>query len=508
MRVGILEILALPSQYWADTIYNSILTRQFASITPQAISVWCRQLGHETFYATYYGVGDVHYLLPPDLDVIFITCYTQVSPMAYALAKIYRQAGTRTIIGGPHAKSFPVDCLRFFDLVVRECDRDLIVDILAGHFDPGAFISSAKPFDDLPTVEERMPEIRASAFFRGKWPIFGFVVPMLASTGCPYQCNFCIDWDNPYRLLPTDRLAADLGYLARNFPDAVIGFHDPNFAIKFDQVFDTLEAILPDSRISYIMECSLSILHESRIKRLKETNCVAVLPGIESWTDYSNKAGLGRKGGLEKVNQVVEHFQLLYGYVPYMQANFIFGLDTDIGDDPITLTKRFMDHTPFVWPAVNIPVPFGGTPLYRQLLASGRILKAMPFCFYYAPYLVTTLKNYEPVTYYEKLLELFSFSSSNTMLKRRLKSASNRKIKLIHWGRTISTKAANNSYQRILEMLRSDPQFRAFHEGQSEVLPEFYHKEYERMLGPYAELLSQADRAPNLEQLTPMLSGS
>jgi len=132
----------------------------------------------------------------------------------------------------------------------------------------------------------------------------------------------------------------------------------------------------------------------------------------------------------------------------------------------------------------------------------------MPFCFYYAPYLVTTLKNYEPVTYYEKLLELFSFSSSNTMLKRRLKSASNRKIKLIHWGRTISTKAANNSYQRILEMLRSDPQFRAFHEGQSEVLPEFYHKEYERMLGPYAELLSQADRAPNLEQLTPMVSGS
>lgn len=505
MRVGILEILALPSQHWADTFYHSIFTKQFASVTPQAISVWCRQLGHETFYATYYGLGKVHCLLPPDLDVIFIACYTQTSPVAYALAKIYRKTGTRTVIGGPHAKSFPVDCLRFFDLVVRECDKDLIRDILSGHFDPGTFISSAKPFDDLPTVEERMPEIQASALFRGKWPLFCPAIPMLASMGCPYQCDFCIDWDNPYRLLSVDRLAADLRYLTRNFPGAVIGFHDPNFAIKFDQVFDILEAIPPASRMPYVMECSLSTLRGSRIKRLQETNCIAVLPGIESWADYSNKAGLGWKSGVEKVNRVVEHFQLLYEYVPYMQANFIFGLDTDSGDDPITLTKRFMEHTPFVWPAINIPVPFGGTPLYEQHLANDRILKAMPFCFYYAPYLVTTLKNYDPVTYYEKLIELFSFSASAPMLKRRMKSVSNWKLKIIHQGRTISTRAANKSYRRILDMLRSNPQFRAFHEGQSEVLPEFYHKEYERKLGPYAELLSQADRAPNLAQMNPVL---
>src|SRR5438477_3554270 len=165
MRVGVLDILALPARRPAESFYHLLLTKQFASITPQAVSVWCRRLGHDTFYATYYGLGDARRLLPADLDLIFIACYTQASPIAYALARLYQQAGVRTVIGGPHAKAFPADCLRFFDLVVRECDPELIADILSGQFDPGSVISSAQPFDDVPTVEERMPEIRASAFF-------------------------------------------------------------------------------------------------------------------------------------------------------------------------------------------------------------------------------------------------------------------------------------------------------------------------------------------------------
>jgi hypothetical protein len=499
MRVGILDVLALPARRLADTAYQLLLTKQFASVTPQAVSVWCRQLGHQTFYATYYGVGDPRRLLPADLDVLFIACYTQASALAYALAKLYRQAGARTVIGGPHAKSFPADCLRFFDLVVQECDKRLIADILAGHYDPGSLLSSVTPFADLPTVEERLPEIRASAFLGGRRPIFSTTVPMLASMGCPYTCDFCVDWSTPYRLLSRDRLTMDLRYLAQHMPGVLMAFHDPNFAVKFDQVLDVLATVPPPSRIAYIMESSLTILRGSRAKRLQETNCVVVAPGIESWMDYANKAGAGWQVGLKKVERTVEHFQLLHEYVPYLQANLMFGLDTDSGEDPIALTQRFMDCTPFVWPALNIPVPFGGTPLYQHYLATGRILQAMPFSFYYAPYVVTTLKNYDPVTYYEQLITLFSHATCTAMLRRRLASTSSWLIKLFHWVRTASTRAALKGYYLILERLRSDPQVRAFHEGQTAVLPEFYHHEYERMLGPYGPLLSRADRTPYLE---------
>lgn len=501
MKVGILDILAPPTRRPAELAYRLLMTKQFASITPQAISVWCRRQGHDTHYATYYGLGTPHRLLPTDLDVVFISCYTQVSHLAYALAKLYRRAGVRTVIGGPHAKAFPVDCLRFFDLVVRECDATLVADILAGQFDPGTVISADRPFDDIPTVEERMPEIRASAFFWGRKPLRLSAVPMLASMGCPYQCDFCIDWSSTYRSLPTERLATDLRYLAQHLPGTLTVFHDPNFAVKFDQVFETIEAQPPDHRPPYIIESSLTVLRGDRPRRLKETNCVMVAPGVESWTDYSNKAGLGRTGGVAKVDRVADHFAQLAENVPYLQANFMFGLDTDQGSEPIELTKRFMDRTPFTWPTINIPVPFGGTPLHDQLTAAGRILTTMPFSFYYAPYLVTTLKNYDPVTYYEKLVELYEHAASPAMLRRRLATSSHRAIGYVHRARTAGFRGDIASFQRILRMLRTDPAFLAFHEGRTTTLPPFYHHLGDRMLGRYQELLSTADRTPDLSAI-------
>ena len=503
MRVGILDILALPARRPADRAYHLLITKQFASITPQAISVWCRRRGHQTFYATYYGTGDPRRLLPHDLDIVFIASYTQASAMAYALGVLHRRGGARTVIGGPHAKAFPADCLRFYDLVVGECDELLVADILAGRFDPGSVISSARPFQDVPTVEERMPEIRASSFFRGTRRSLS-TVPMLTSLGCPYHCDFCIDWDNPYRELGADRLAVDLRYVARHLRGSLVMFHDPNFAVSFDRVFEALEALPPAVRPPYLMESSLTVLRGDRLHRLRDTNCVLVAPGVESWTHYSAKAGVGRRGGMEKVERVAEHFRRLAEHVPYLQANFIFGLDTDEGDAPARLTRLFMDLTPFVWPVINIPTPFGGTPLHDQMLAAGRILRAMPFSFYYAPYLVTTLKHYEPAEYYEQLIGLFSHASSPAMLRRRLRNAQGPRIKLLHRARTAGTRSSLARYREIHRMLRTDARLRAFHEGRSDGLPEYYHSRYERMLGPFAGLLSRADRVPNLERAVPL----
>jgi radical SAM superfamily enzyme YgiQ (UPF0313 family) len=319
----------------------------------------------------------------------------------------------------------------------------------------------------------------------------------------PYRCDFCIDWSSTYRPLPADRLTTDLRYLARHLPGTLIVFHDPNFAVKFDQVFETLEAQPPDARPPYIIESSLTVLRGDRPKRLKETNCVMVAPGVESWTDYSNKAGVGRQRGEAKVDRVAAHFAQLAENVPYLQANFIFGLDTDQGDEPVELTKRFMDRTPFVWPTINIPVPFGGTPLHDQLAANGRILTAMPFTFYYAPYLVTTLEHYDPITYYEKLTELHTHAAAPQMLRQRMRTTSHHAIQYVHLARTASFRADLASFRRLLDMLRSDPDSLAFHEGRSTTLPEFYRHTSQRMLGRYAELLSDTDRTPDLSPTHP-----
>jgi len=292
MRIGILELLTGEARRsWTDKAYALLLTSQYASVMPQAISVWCRKLGYEVFYATYWGQRPPEQLLPDDLDVVFISTYTLSSGLAYALAKLYRHRRTLTVIGGPHAKAFPDDCLRFFDLVVLECDETLLTEILAD-LPRGDIVSSGRTLSAVPSVVERMPEIEKSIFWRGK-PYLSTTIPMLASVGCPYTCNFCIDWNNPYVLLPLDQLEEDLKFISATMPGVMLGFADPNFAVRFDQVLSVLETVPPGSRNRYIMESSLTNLRGPRLQRLRDTNCFYVAPGVESWTAYSNKSGLG-----------------------------------------------------------------------------------------------------------------------------------------------------------------------------------------------------------------------
>ena len=95
MRIGILELLldnVTPSH--VDTVFGRIFRRQLYSIMPQAIAVWSRELGHNVFYATYFGQSDPIALLPDDLErgqVIAkkgsVTPHTKFKGEIYVLSK-------------------------------------------------------------------------------------------------------------------------------------------------------------------------------------------------------------------------------------------------------------------------------------------------------------------------------------------------------------------------------------------------------------------------------------
>jgi radical SAM superfamily enzyme YgiQ (UPF0313 family) len=499
MRIAIIDLFGdAPLHSRSRRFFARYFIKQFMAITPQAIAVWCRSLGHEVHYATYYGQQDPLSLVPKHIDVLFVACYTRYSALAYALATIFRRQRVLTVIGGPHARSFPTDCLRFFDIVVKDCDKALIADILNGHIDPPAVATSGKALSDMPSVEERMPEITTASFHRGR-PLVTSTVPMLASTGCPYSCGFCIDWNTPYAALPRERIVADLTFLSRRWPRLLVGYHDPNFAVHFDKMMELIEELPESARNPYTMESSLSILKEERLVRLRRTNCVYVAPGIESWIDYSNKAGAGAKRGREKLSRVVAHIKQLGRHVPGVQANFIFGGESDQGDEPANLTKEFIAELPEVWPTVNIPAPFGGTPFYDQLHREGRILSALPFAFYYTPNLAIVPKHYDATTYYSHLIDIYEAITSSAMLIRRMVTKTPPVIRAIHSMRALANRTRLQQFRHLHRLLQSDTAFRSFHEGRSDALPEFYHNLFERRLGRYAELLPREARRPILE---------
>lgn len=497
LRIGVLEVLDdSVSKRWRHRVYEAQFRKIYASLTPQAVSVWCRQLGHETHYATFYGQADPQELLPRDLDVVFFAVDTRSSAIAYALAKLYRRRQALTVVGGAHARSFPLDCLRFFDLVVHDCDKSLIAEILSGSFDRPSVVSTGRMLTQFPSVEQRRPEVVKATFGRRGKPGRLGIVNVLSSVGCPYDCDFCIDWKSTYEMLPKEALAADLKFISTTWPDAFIGYSDPNFGVRFDEVLDVIETVPKGARNPYVMESSLAILRDRRLPRLKETNCFFVAPGVEGWSDYSNKAGVGRKTGEEKLERLVAHFHEVHEYVPGIQANFLFGTDADRGDEPVELTKEFIRRLPFVWPTINIPVPFGGTPLYERQLAAGRVLRSMPFSFYYLPYLVLLLEHYHPIDYYEKVIAMHEEATSHTMLLRRLAAGGTVAARTHLALRTLGMRNDLTGLREVLARLRADREFLAFHEGRRQGLPAYYRRQFREKLGPYSELISDEEMTP------------
>jgi radical SAM superfamily enzyme YgiQ (UPF0313 family) len=495
MKVGVIDLVRDSAPAGRSELpYAYLFLRQNVSVMPQCVATWCRGLGHEVSYASYFGQLAPEKLLPNDLDIVFLCCTTQASGMAYALAKLFRSNGTRTVLGGPHARSFPYDALRFFDIVVGHCDQGVIKDILNGHVGPGATISAALAPREFPGVRERIQDIATATFYGGR-PTPLSTVPLVASQGCPYACDFCIDARSTYVAREPEALTDDLRYLGENYPQVLVAYTDPNFAVRFDETLNAIEAARCKSPIRYVMEASLSILRENRLERLRNSGCIYVAPGVESWFDYRQKTGLGGQQGPDKLDEVVERFAELEKRIGGVQANFILGTDGDRGTDPFDLTRDFILRRPDTFPTISIPTPYGGTPLHDQLLDERRILRQLPFAFYGIPFLSMRLRHYETMNYYDLLIRV-KRAVVAAPHKRRVAP---RGVRFIHGLRRLGIRQELKQLISFRDALADSRALRDFHDGFSEQLPSYYQRAFERKLGRYASLVEPKDRIPEWE---------
>ena len=154
------------------------------------------------------------------------------------------------------------------------------------------------------------------------------MVPMLGSVGCPYTCSFCIDSVVPYQQLDFDVMKDDLRFLLTKFKNPIVGWHDPNFGIRFKENMDAIASAVPPGSFRFIAENSLSILTEDHMKILKHNGFKALLPGVESWYDLGNKSRSAHLNAEQKLEQVSEQVNMILQHVPYIQTNFVLGLDT------------------------------------------------------------------------------------------------------------------------------------------------------------------------------------
>jgi hypothetical protein len=346
----------------------------FYGVMAQVVAAWCRQLGAAPTYRTYTGNEPLEDLVRGEWKVVFISSYTRTADAAYALALHFASRDAVTVLGGPHALAYPADALRIFDYVVGLTDVEVVRQILEERLVTreglGQWLSAARHPPQLPSLRERAPFLR-TALASTQWL---HTIPMLSSLGCPYSCAFCSDAETPFQPLDLESLEEDIRFAGVAFPGALLFWHDPTFGVRFDATLSAIERGRGSAHIRFGAETSLSLLTGDRPERLARANFVAMLPGIEQWGQPDPKVGFGNACGRDKLELAVSRVTELLRWVPYVQVNFIFGLDWEQQSD-YDLTAEFVKRVPGAWPNFNVITAYGeASPLSTSLLSSGRQL--------------------------------------------------------------------------------------------------------------------------------------
>ena len=483
-RIGILDLVTkAPTR----AIYARVMNPSLASIMPQAVAVWCEEAGHDVTFVCYTGTEDLLAELPTDMDLLFIGAFTQAAQLSYAISNLFRQRGAVTVLGGPHARCYPDDARKYFDYVLGFTDRDTIDSVLrecAPHRPRGVELKAVRQPAQLPGVRERWKFIAPTI---AKCPTRLKIIPMIGSLGCPYTCSFCIDSVVAWQPMSQDQIREDLQFLAKTVKQPYVGWHDPNFGVRFDDFLTTIEEAVPPGVISHGAESSLSLLSEANLKRMKAAGFKAMLPGIESWFSLGNKAKTGNKQGQDKVDQVADHVNLILENIPYVQTNFVLGLDVDEGDAPFELTRRFLERAPGAFPGYSLLTAFGqAAPLNLELQRDGRVLP-FPFHFLNNNHAMNVRpKNYTWPDFYDRLIALTKYSFSWPVMARRARGAQRGFPTWVNLMRGVSSEGFGRIkyHSEIRRRLDEDRPLRAFFEGDTTEIPSFYVNRVQRELGP------------------------
>ncbi|MGH9369175.1 MAG: B12-binding domain-containing radical SAM protein [Thermoanaerobaculia bacterium] len=489
------------------------MNANLASIMPQVVGVWCEAEGHDVTLVCYTGLENLTEELPDPVDLVFIGAFTEAALLAYALSNLFRSKGAVTVLGGPHARCYPEDARKYFDFVVGFTDQAVIRDVLqdcSPHRPIGVHLAAKRQPAILPGVRERWKFIEPTL---RKAPVLK-IVPMLGSLGCPYTCSFCIDSVVPYQPLDFAVLGDDLRFLARTLARPRVGWHDPNFGVRFDDYLNTIDAAVPPGRIEFVAESSLSLLSEPHLKRLERSGFKALLPGVESWYDLGDKSKTGQLKGMDKVRQISEHVNLILRYIPYVQTNFVLGLDGDAGAEPFELTKRYVDLSPGAFPGYSLLSAFGrAAPLNLQYQRANRVL---PFPFHFLnnnSAMNVKPRNYSWRDFYDQVIALTQYTFSPRAIFNRFRAARTMLPRWMNLVRAVSSEGFGRlrNYTELRRRLDADRHVRRYFDQETTELPSFYVDQVRQDLGPLWQWLPagalehdpNAYRKSEQEQLPP-----
>jgi len=487
-RIGVIDIISHTSEYG---LYSRITSPALSSIMPQVIAVWLKKLGFVVEYSIITNVDDIKEL-STDLDIVFISSFTVSAYLAYSLSTYFRNYRTITVLGGPHARSYPEDSLKYFDYVIGLCDKELIIELIASaesnlNKPHGKYLTAISHPTRLASLEDRWEFVKVVN--RKRLWFMPNIIPMLGSTGCPYKCEFCIDSKYKYKSMDFDLIEKDLLFL-QQMKNPVVMWHDPNFGIQFDKWMELIEKTSINQKTKFLGELNLANLTNKKVKRLVENGFVNVAPGIESWSAFNEKGIIKNyKSKYDKVYKTSIQVNRITKHIPIIQANIMFGLDCDTMEESFELTKEFIKQTPTVYSNLQTITVFGkSTPTYDMYEEQNRLLN-LPFN-QMDGFSTTNVKiNCNIETFYKLYHDITNYYNSVGMIAKKVLMSKGFYPKMLHLSRALFNGRKISSYYKDFSNNLKTKEFLDFYTGKTNIPPILYLEQIKNELGGFYKYL-------------------
>jgi radical SAM superfamily enzyme YgiQ (UPF0313 family) len=297
-----------------------------------------------------------------DFDLVGISCMTATANRGYQLSDMFRQRGSKIILGGIHPTILPQEAIQHADAVVigeaEGCWADVVNDFKKGEL---------QKFYHVPE-----PDLSKVPFPRRDFHIDRALfncVGLLTTRGCPYACEFCSVTDfygRKIRHRPVSMVVEDI----KQSGSKTFLILDDNVTGHPEYSKELFEALIPLG-IRWIGQSSMSLAKDKEMLKLcRLSGCAALFFGLES---VSPSSLMGMKKTLKSIEETEEAIKIIQDNGIAFHPSIILGFDTDtkaIFDD----TLEFLARTKIPTMSLHVLTPYPGTRIYQRFKDQRRII--------------------------------------------------------------------------------------------------------------------------------------
>jgi len=311
--------------------------------------------------------------LDTDADLIGITGITSQINRGYEIADAFRRRGKKVVMGGIHVSAMPDEAKDHADSILIGEAEDLweaiIEDFRNNRLKKEYTADAYTNFKKL--VIPRYDLLKLDRYRRSS----GTNIPRLpiqASRGCPFNCNFCSVtkfWGPKIRTKPLENVEKELLQI-KSLGTNRIFFTDDNFIADISYTKNLLD-LLKKHDFSWICQVSTNIYrHEDLIVEMSKAGCSALYMGIETFSE-ENLEDINKK--FNKMADYETLFALFNKSNIRVTASMIIGLDGDTRESLDYMVRKLI-HLKVSYALFYILMPLPGTQLREQFLRENRII--------------------------------------------------------------------------------------------------------------------------------------